>query len=135
LKRATHCGTLLWMKKRRTILSDSLIFLFCIGAIALISSRTLQGGSGYVQVQSEKATFRYSLENNREITVDGPLGQTHIVIEDGKAHIMDSACPTKSCTHQSPIFRSNSWIACLPNMVLLTIVGNEDELEVDDVAN
>lgn len=123
------------MKKSKTLLTDSIIFLVCILAIVIISSQTLQGGSGYVQIQSEKATFRYSLENSREITVDGPLGHTHIVIEDGKAHILDSDCPTKSCTHQSPIFKSNAWIACLPNMVLLTIVGNEDELEVDDVSN
>jgi hypothetical protein len=48
----------------------------------------------------------------------------------------DSACPTKSCTHQKPIFSASGWIACLPNQVLLTIVGESAEaMEVDDVTN
>ncbi|MDC7230099.1 MAG: NusG domain II-containing protein [Sphaerochaetaceae bacterium] len=125
------------MKLRwKTLIGDTLILALCILALVAISRQTAGGGSGYVQVQSSEATYRYSLDVDREITVQGPLGETHIVIEDGHAHIEDSACPTKSCTFQKPISNARSWIACLPNQVLLTIVGSESEnLEVDDVAN
>ncbi len=125
------------MKRSRiSLLGDSIILLLCILAILAISSRTLGGGSGYVQVQTETATYRYSLAVDREIHVEGPLGDTHIIIEDGQAHIHDSSCPTKSCTFQRPISSARAWIACLPNKVLLTIVGDSTaDQEVDDVAN
>lgn len=123
-------------RSRLSLIGDSIILLLCILAILAISSRTLGGGSGYVQVQTETATYRYSLAVDREIHVEGPLGDTHIIIEGGQAHIHDSSCPTKSCTFQRPISSARAWIACLPNKVLLTIVGdNTADLEVDDVAN
>ncbi len=118
------------------LFGDTLILIFCILALVAISKQTTSGGNGYVQIQSSEATYRYSLDVDREITVHGPLGETHVVIEDGHAHIEDSACPTKSCTFQKPISDARAWIACLPNQVLLTIVGGDNEnLEVDDVAN
>ncbi len=125
------------MKLRwKTLIGDTLILISCILALVAISRETSREGSGYVQIQSNDATYRYSLEEDRRITVDGPLGETLVVIEDGHAHIEDSACPTKSCTFQKPISNARAWIACLPNQVLLTIVGNDREnLEVDDVAN
>ena len=119
-----------------TLLTDTIILGLCIAAILLISSKTIGSGSGYLQVQTHDSTYRYSLSTNREIHVQGPLGDTLIIIEDGKAHIHDSACPTKSCTQQRPIFSARGWIACLPNQVLLTIVGESSEaMEVDDVTN
>lgn len=119
-----------------TLLTDIVILGLAIAAILWISGNTLSSGSGYLQVQTHDGTYRYSLATDREIHVEGPLGDTHIIIEDGRAHIHDSACPTKSCTHQRPIFSARSWIACLPNQILLTIVGeSEGDMEVDDVTN
>ena len=107
------------------LLTDTIILGLCIAAILFISSKTIGSGSGYLQVQTHDSTYRYSLSTNREIHVQGPLGDTHIIIEDGKAHI-----------HQKPIFSASGWIACLPNQVLLTIVGESAEaMEVDDVTN
>jgi len=122
--------------RRKTLLGDTLILIACILALVVITKQTASGGSGYVQIQSSEATYRYSLNVDREVTVQGPLGETHVVIEDGHAHIEDSPCPTKSCTFQKPISSARSWIACLPNQVLLTVVGSDSEnQEVDDVAN
>ncbi len=121
---------------RASLFTDAIILGLCIAAILWISSNTLDSGSGYLQVQTHDGTYRYSLATDRQIHVQGPLGDTHIIIEDGKAHIHDSSCPTKSCTQQKPIFSARGWIACLPNQVLLTIVGeSEGDGEVDDVTN
>lgn len=119
-----------------TLFFDTFILLICIIAVLLISSRTFSQGGGYLQVQTYNGTYRYSMALDREITVQGPLGDTTIIIEHGEAHIHDSACPTKSCTQQRAISNPRGWIACLPNQVLLTIVGdNGNAVEVDDVAN
>ena len=119
-----------------TLLVDTLILLFSIAILLIIASASLGGGSGYVNVESPEGSFRYSLATDREVVVHGPLGDTHIIIENGSAKIIDSPCPTKTCVQQGAISTSNSWIACLPNQILLTIVSAADgETEVDDVAN
>ncbi len=119
-----------------TLLVDSLLFLFSIILVLMIASASLGGAGGYVNVESPEGTFRYSLATDREVVVHGPLGDTHIIIKDGSAKIIDSPCPTKTCVQQGAITDSNGWIACLPNQILLTIVSSADgETEVDDVAN
>lgn len=121
-------------KRYPTLLFDSLIFLALTLAVVLIGLKSYSGGSGYVEVRTHQAVYRYSLAADQEVTVTGPLGETAIRIAGGKASIVDSSCPTKSCTQQRAIALSGQWIACLPNQVLLTIVGNEADQEVDDVA-
>ncbi|HAF86437.1 MAG TPA: hypothetical protein DCG32_08795 [Sphaerochaeta sp.] len=119
-----------------TLLVDTLILLVSIAILLLISSVSLGGGGGYVNVESPEGSFRYSLATDREVVAHGPLGETHIIIESGSAKIIDSPCPTKTCVHQGAISTASGWIACLPNQILLTIVSSANgEAEVDDVAN
>lgn len=119
-----------------TVLVDSLILLLSIAILLAIASASFGGSGGYVNVESPEGSYRYSLATDREVVVHGPLGETHIIIENGSAKIIDSPCPTKTCVQQGAIANSSGWIACLPNQILLTIVSSGDgEMEVDDVAN
>ncbi|NBK25684.1 MAG: NusG domain II-containing protein [Spirochaetia bacterium] len=119
-----------------TLLVDTLILLLSIAILLAIASASFGGSGGYVNVESPEGSYRYSLATDREVVVHGPLGETHIIIENGSAKIIDSPCPTKTCVQQGAIANSSGWIACLPNQILLTIVSSGDgEMEVDDVAN
>lgn len=121
-------------KRYPTLLFDTLIFLLLALSVVLIGLKTYSGGTGYVEVRTHQTVYRYSLAADQDVTVTGPLGETTIHIAGGKASITDSSCPTKSCTQQRAIALSGQWIACLPNQVLLTIVGKGADTEVDDVA-
>ncbi len=121
-------------KRYPTLIGDSLVFLILALMVLLLSLKTYGGPSGYVQVRTPSAVYRFALSSDQVVDVDGPLGPTTIRIAGGKASIIDSSCPTKSCTLQRPIASSGQWIACLPNHVLLTIVGSAQSTEVDDVA-
>ena len=119
-----------------TVLVDTLILLFSIAILLIIALASLGGGGGYVNVESPEGSYRYSLATDRQVVVHGPLGETHITIEQGEARIIDSPCPTKTCIQQGAISTASGWIACLPNQILLTIVSSANgEMEVDDVAN
>ena len=122
------------MKISRSFVGDILIIALCALALLFIFTLTQRGGSGYLSVQTTEGLYRYSLATNQRFSVSGSLGETIIEINGGKARIIDSACLNKTCTFQAPIEKSGSFIACLPNHVLLTIVG-EPSLEVDDVAH
>jgi len=119
-----------------TLLVDTLILLFGIAVLLVIASVSFGSGGGYVNVESPEGSFRYSLATDREVIVHGPLGETHILIENGEARVIDSPCPTKTCIQQGAISNPRGWVACLPNQILLTIVSSlEKDMEVDDVAN
>lgn len=121
------------MKIPGSLVGDIIIIILCAAMVFFVFASSQNSGSGYVSVQTSDGIYRYSLDSDRLFTVTGPLGDTIIEIQDGKARIIDSACPNKTCTFQTPIDRSGSFIACLPNHVLLTVVGPALE-EVDDVA-
>lgn len=121
------------MKIPGSLAGDIIIIILCALAVFFVFASSQNSGSGYVSVQTPDGIYRYSLDSDRLFTITGPLGDTIIEIRDGKARIIDSACSTKTCTFQTPIDRSGSFIACLPNHVLLTVVGSMNE-EVDDVA-
>ena len=82
-----------------------------------------------------------------EVTIDGevfgswPLSEdrtveigdgNRLVIEDGKADMVWADCPDKLCVNQKAISREGESIICLPNKVVVSIVGGE-EREVDAV--
>ena len=70
-------------------------------------------------------------ENGRVRTV--ALGSSPVVIElehltvhiaDGKVWVEGADCPDKICEHTGAISRAGQQIVCLPNAVVITLVGN-----------
>lgn len=81
------------------------------------------------------------------VSIDGeefgswPLSEDHtveigdgnrLVIEGRKADMIWADCPDKLCVNQKAISREGESIICLPNKVVVSIVGGE-EREVDAV--
>lgn len=79
-----------------------------------------------------------------EVTVDGEVLGTYrldqdqtvqiqktnvLVIENGKADMTDANCPDQLCVHQKAISKSGETIVCLPNKVIVTIIGAEESAE------
>lgn len=83
-----------------------------------------------VRVQTEDESFIYPLNEDREIDIEGPLGHTHVVIEDGSVRVTESPCREKICIAAGAVSRADEWVACLPNRVFLRVQGG-DETEVD----
>lgn len=79
-----------------------------------------------------------------EVTVDGEILGTYrldqdqtvqiqetnvLVIQNGKADMTDANCPDRLCVHQKAISKSGENIVCLPNKVIVTIIGTEESAE------
>lgn len=79
-----------------------------------------------------------------EVTVDGEVLGTYrldqdqtvqiqetnvLVIQNGKADMTDANCPDRLCVHQKAISKSGETIVCLPNKVIVTIIGTEESAE------
>lgn len=115
---------------------DLLAALLTVAIIAYISL-TVYGGGGEdaaVHIQVGQKEWLYDLQQDQDVHIPGPLGDTHVVIEDGHVHVESSPCEAKICIAAGEIAHSNEWIICLPNRVFITIEGEAKRSdEVDEV--
>ncbi len=86
---------------------------------------------GDVVVEASGTEWIYPLSADRQVSVDGPLGATVVVISGGAAKVADSPCPDKLCVAMAAVSKPGQWIACLPNRVFVRVRGRATE-KVDD---
>ncbi|HDQ14404.1 MAG TPA: NusG domain II-containing protein [Sediminispirochaeta sp.] len=84
-----------------------------------------------VRIKTPAEDYVYSLDTDRKIEVEGPLGTTVVRIRDGKAAIVDSPCPNKLCVQAGEQEKHGDWSACMPNKIFLQIEGGSSDGEVD----
>jgi len=70
-----------------------------------------------------KPLYRLSLSQPRTVEVYGPIGRTVVKIEGGKAWVASSDCPHKLCVKRGKISHSGEMVICVPNKVVVRIVG------------
>ena len=81
------------------------------------------GGSVVIRVDRE-VTATFPLNEDREYTIDnGWGGENHLVIRDGIACIDHANCPDKICVLQGAVSQDGEAVICLPNAVVVEIVG------------
>lgn len=73
----------------------------------------------------DKIYATYSLDQNRTIDVQGPVGVTRIVIANGKARFASSPCQNQYCVHQGWLSRHGQSAICIPNQVSLELLAGE----------
>ena len=90
-------------------------------------------GRPQVLIRGQGGQWTFPLGAEETVIVAGPLGNTIVKIDTGRAWIESSPCANQNCTAKGQIMRQGLWAACLPNNVLLIIQGTEDN-EFDAVA-
>lgn len=90
-------------------------------------------GPAQIQVETPEGLFLYPLDKNAEYSFQGPLGQTHLDVQDGQAFIHDSPCTNQLCVHMGSIRHSGQWVACLPNRIFVRIIGGQDRGDGVDI--
>jgi len=101
-------------------------FVICA---ALFLAIGLRPPGQLVQVMQDGDTiYRAPLDRDFKAELSGPLGTTHLEIRDGAAQVVSSPCPYKVCISMGKISRQNEIIACVPNRLLVKVVGT-DELD------
>ena len=100
---------------------------------------THQDTGASVEVTVDGAIYgTYPLEKDQTIDKEIPIqkdGKTTnlLVIKDGKADVTEADCPDKLCVHQKAISKTNETIVCLPNKVVVQVIG-AGESELDSIA-
>ncbi len=101
-------------------------------ALALLSAlllARLPGGRNLVVERDGRIIYRAPLDRPRQVHLDGPLGVTEALIENGSVRILSSPCAHKICIGMGRVDRSGQWLACVPNHLLLRIEGGSSTAE------
>lgn len=118
------------MKKNDIILA--VIILIIAGAGLLIYIGLGKQSAGTITVTVDGEVFgTYSLEKNQKIQINDT---NHLVIQDGQADMIEADCPDQICVDQKTISKNKESIVCLPNKVIVEVVGGEDA-DLDAVTN
>ena len=109
----------------RTTPLDRLIVLGLLAA-AVATLGWLGGrpaGARVVAEENGQVIFAAPLAQARTVALAGPLGKTILRIRGGRARIVASPCPRKICIGMGAISRQGQMIACVPNHILVRILG------------
>jgi len=74
---------------------------------------------------NEDTTYKILHENGEWNTLE---------IKDGYVRMVDASCPDKLCVKHREIHDDNESITCLPNRVVLRVIGGQKS-ELDGIAN
>lgn len=66
-----------------------------------------------------------SVEDPLLIPIDSPYPLT-IEVDNGQIRIADSTCPGGDCLHSGWVTQAGGQIICLPNRLVISIIGNSD---------
>lgn len=68
------------------------------------------------------------LNQDTDLIIDGYGGSTdRLIIKDGCASITEASCPDKVCIRTGKIHKTGELIVCLPNRVVVSIEGEEED--------
>lgn len=124
--------------------ADIILFitLLAIGFGTLVYGTRAVAGNAYgatsdrmVQITVGNTLYgTYPLDEKQQITVKQD-GHTNIVsIEDGTVRMAESTCKNQICVSDGSIEVVSQQIVCLPNRVVVEIIGNNSEREFDAIS-
>ena len=114
------------------ILSFAIIFIILIVVCSNIISGSVSGAYKYVVVSvNGQERFKYNLDEDRVIELkenDYPtlLGDMIIEIKSKKVRVSKEESPKNYCSKQGWVSSVATPIVCLPNSVVITIIGQND---------
>ncbi|MGB5541948.1 MAG: NusG domain II-containing protein [Gammaproteobacteria bacterium] len=87
-----------------------------------------QGEMAVITVNRQPA-LELMLDQDRTIEIPGRIGTSTIMIDGGRVRFLDSPCPARYCVHSGWLQRSGEVAACLPNGVVVEVLGGEREFD------
>jgi hypothetical protein len=104
--------------------------LVVLGLVWLCASLWQRGGGSTLIVRSKgNVVAQLSLQRNRSLTVDGPLGTTIVEVNNQRARIQSDPSPKQYCVRQGWLQQTGEIALCLPNQVSIEIDGAKNRVD------
>lgn len=113
--------------------ADIILFAILVLGSGLLFTLSFIGSSDGAQVviRSEGKLYgTYNLHEDQTIEVENGNHMNKIIIKDGKVQMSEASCHNQLCVNQGSISKGNQAIVCLPNRVVVEIIGGEEDYDV-----
>ena len=104
----------------------AILILLAITSLFAINMKRQPGETCSIEV-SGKLIDHLKLSENRDLLVNGPIGETLIKIKNHKVRVTHSDCPEKICVKTGWIHKTGEFIVCVPNKVVIKIDGEKND--------
>ena len=117
------------MKKNDMVLISIILALAiaCLLGMRIWQKNNTKGNATAVVTIDGNVYGEYPLSEDYEEKIELPDGSYNVLtIKDGSAQISEASCPDQICVHHNHIKYSEETIVCLPNKLVVTVQGGED---------
>ncbi|MDD3172830.1 MAG: NusG domain II-containing protein [Herbinix sp.] len=122
------------MIKKNDFILVGAVIIICLGVLIFINATKKEGSKVIITIDGEVYDTLY-LNEDTSYTIKGEKGAYNTFeIKDGYVNMLDASCPDKLCVKQKDIHYNHETIVCLPNKVVIEVVGGEDD-DIDMIAN
>ena len=126
------------MLKTRTWIIVILFLLTGSAAASLFAAgKTAEGTTANIYLDGNciRSIDLSSVVEGYSFEVEGPCGMNRITVEHGRICVERGDCPDQICVHQGWISNSAAPIVCLPNKLVVQVVGGgEQNNQLDGVS-
>jgi len=110
----------------------SVFFILYGGRDAVISNSK----TAYIYSNNQLAGEYVLTDDFKDVVnIETETGYNIMHIEGGQIWIHEASCPDKICIHQGKISKNGEMILCIPNRMIIKIVDDNDEGEIDFIAD
>lgn len=102
------------------------LLLIVIGVIFIFIGVTKEDGSMAEVYYEDKKILTIDLNIDNEYIVDGELGDVVLEIKNRKIRVKEENSPKHICSKEGFIGDSSRTLICLPNKIIIKIVGNNE---------
>ena len=107
--------------KKKDILFIVIMAAFIAAAFGIFQVVLPSQGREIIIEEGNDLVGVFSLEEDQVIEVQGPLGISTVIIENGEAYMLDSPCPNKVCIAMGHINEPGDSIICIPNRIYIRV--------------
>lgn len=108
------------------------ILIISLTILTLFSYSIASGGRQGDEIRIEadgKVIGTFSIRKDGMHEIKGVLGASRIEVKGGKTSFLSSPCKNKLCIHQGEINKSGQMAACLPNRVVVRVLGGDGDYD------
>lgn len=112
---------------------DIIIFIFIIAFSFFYAKKIIENNkASKIIIESSEKSLRFDLNNEREIIIEGLLGESKILIKDNEVKFLESPCRDKLCVKAGIL--KNAPLICMPNGIIIRFENNfEEDIEIDSI--
>ncbi len=114
-----------------------LVLIVSIISIIIIGKATSNYDTTYAEIYVDGNLYKkYSLDKNLNevVTIETKHGKNIIEIEGYNVRMIESSCINKLCIKQGTIHKQGQLIVCLPNKVVVQIIGKNSSSDLDTIS-